>query len=121
MTKAKVADTFWVAPKLTNQQYNSANQYYRTPLAHSDNIDHIYTGPGVGVRAWSQVLELSGGKFVGAIPSDHNPAGQRPDVPVLTPSSASRSDPWAAGTRMATHSTWWVIGNRSNARSVSSR
>ncbi|WP_415949197.1 NUDIX domain-containing protein [Streptomyces sp. KLOTTS4A1] len=29
--------------------------------------------------------------------------------------------PFAAGSKIATHSTWWVIGNRSNARSVRTR
>jgi endonuclease/exonuclease/phosphatase family metal-dependent hydrolase len=73
MNKAKVADTFWVSAQFANHQFNSANQYYRTPPAYADNIDHIYTSPGVGVRAWSQVLTLSSGTFAGTIPSDHNP------------------------------------------------
>lgn len=72
MNSARVADTFWVSPIFANKQYNSANQYYRTPPAFSDNVDHIYASPGVAVRAWSQVLQLKSGKFVGAIPSDHN-------------------------------------------------
>jgi endonuclease/exonuclease/phosphatase family metal-dependent hydrolase len=73
MSKAKVADGFRVSQIFANQQYNSANQYYRTPPASSHNIDHIFADPGVGMRAWSQVLQLSAGKFLGVIPSDHNP------------------------------------------------
>ena len=36
-------------------------------------VDHIYAEPGVGIRAWSQVLQLADGMFRGVIPSDHNP------------------------------------------------
>ena len=73
MAKAGVADGFEVSQIFANRQYNSANQYYRTPPAHADNVDHIYAEAGVGMRAWSQVLQLSAGKFRGVIPSDHNP------------------------------------------------
>jgi endonuclease/exonuclease/phosphatase family metal-dependent hydrolase len=73
MTRAKVADGFEVSEVFANRQYNSANQYYRTPPAFADNVDHIYAEAGVGMRAWSQVLQLSAGKFRGVIPSDHNP------------------------------------------------
>ena len=73
MNRAKIADGFWVSPNLANQQYNSANQYYRTPPAHADNVDHIFAEPGVGMRGWSQVLQLANGQFSGVIPSDHNP------------------------------------------------
>jgi endonuclease/exonuclease/phosphatase family metal-dependent hydrolase len=73
MSRARVADGFRVSQTFANRQYNSANQYYRTPPAFSYNIDHIFADRGVGVRAWSQVLHLSAGKFVGVIPSDHNP------------------------------------------------
>jgi endonuclease/exonuclease/phosphatase family metal-dependent hydrolase len=73
MRRAKAADGFSVSQIFANRQYNSANQYYRTPPASADNIDHIFADPGVGMRAWSQVLQLSAGKFRGVIPSDHNP------------------------------------------------
>lgn len=45
MNKAKAADSFWVSPKLANQQYNSANQYYRTPLAYADSTRTEAGGP----------------------------------------------------------------------------
>jgi endonuclease/exonuclease/phosphatase family metal-dependent hydrolase len=57
----------------TNSQYNSVNQYYRTPPTHSLHVDDIVTTPGVQVRSWAEVLALHDGKFVGPIPSDHNP------------------------------------------------
>ena len=41
MSRAKVADGFEVSQIFANRQYNSANQYYRTPPAFSDNVDHI--------------------------------------------------------------------------------
>jgi endonuclease/exonuclease/phosphatase family metal-dependent hydrolase len=68
-----IADTKDVAQHRTNTRYDSANEYYRTPPAWGENLDHIWAVPGVGVRDWEQLLHLSGGKFVGTIPSDHNP------------------------------------------------
>lgn len=67
------ADTSLVAPSRTNAQYNTANQYHRTPPASGLALDRIYAAPGVAVVAWRQVLQLSGGRFAGVIPSDHNP------------------------------------------------
>jgi endonuclease/exonuclease/phosphatase family metal-dependent hydrolase len=66
------ADAQLVAPHRTNVQYNSANQYRRTPPKSGLALDRIYASPGVAVGAWRQVLELSGGRLVGVIPSDHN-------------------------------------------------
>jgi endonuclease/exonuclease/phosphatase family metal-dependent hydrolase len=57
----------------TNAKYNSVNQYYRTPPRHSLHVDDIVTTPGVQVRSWAEVLSLHDKKFVGPIPSDHNP------------------------------------------------
>ena len=73
MRAAHIADTRDVSPTRTNEQYDSENEYSRTPLAFSIFIDYLYAGPGVSVSAWGQALHLSGGKFVGTIPSDHNP------------------------------------------------
>jgi hypothetical protein len=36
-------------------------------------VDHVYAPPGVAVRRWQMVLDLTRGRFVGVIPSDHNP------------------------------------------------
>src|SRR5918998_822351 len=69
MSRARIADGFEVSQIFANRQYNSANQYYRTPPAYADNVDHIFAEPGVGIRAWSQVLQLSAGQFRGVIPS----------------------------------------------------
>ena len=33
----------------------------------------MYAPAGVAVRGWALALNLTAGKFVGAIPSDHNP------------------------------------------------
>lgn len=70
---AGAADAQHVAVHRTLQQYNTANQYLRTPPASGLALDHLYVQPGVGVTAYRQVLKLSGGRFVGVIPSDHNP------------------------------------------------
>jgi len=68
-----VADGLDQAQVLGNQRYNSANGYSRTPPAFGQSIDHVYAPPGVGIPAWRLLLNLSGGKFVGVMPSDHNP------------------------------------------------
>jgi endonuclease/exonuclease/phosphatase family metal-dependent hydrolase len=70
---AHVADGLDSAQWLGNQQYNSANGYWRAPPAFGQSIDHIYAPPGVAVVSWRLLLNLSGGKFTGVMPSDHNP------------------------------------------------
>jgi endonuclease/exonuclease/phosphatase family metal-dependent hydrolase len=67
------ADADEVAQVRVNRQYNSANQYKRTPMAGGYDVDHVYVPAGVAVRRWEIVMNLSHGRFVGAIPSDHNP------------------------------------------------
>jgi endonuclease/exonuclease/phosphatase family metal-dependent hydrolase len=73
MQAAGVADAEHVAQVRRFQQYNSANQYHRTPPAAGLALDHLYVSAGVAVPRWRQVLRLSAGRFVGVIPSDHNP------------------------------------------------
>jgi endonuclease/exonuclease/phosphatase family metal-dependent hydrolase len=62
-----------VAQTKVNAQYNSANQYKRTPPTGGLHIDHVYVPQGVAVRHWEMELDLTAGQFVGVIPSDHNP------------------------------------------------
>jgi endonuclease/exonuclease/phosphatase family metal-dependent hydrolase len=68
-----IEDGFSVAQTLTNGSYNSANEYLRRPPASADRIDHIFAPPGIAVPSAGIVLNLKNGKFVGVIPSDHNP------------------------------------------------
>ena len=56
-----------------NAQYNSANQYRRTPPASGLHLDHVSVPQGVAIRRWEMGLDLTAGQFVGTIPSDHNP------------------------------------------------
>ena len=44
-----------------------------SPLASGLSIDHVFASPGIAVTAWREILQLRGGKFLGVIPSDHNP------------------------------------------------
>ena len=62
-----------VALSHTNAQYNSANQYQRVALADGRDIDYLFASPGISVLSWGVALHLSRGRFVGVIPSDHNP------------------------------------------------
>jgi endonuclease/exonuclease/phosphatase family metal-dependent hydrolase len=73
MRAARVADAEKVAQTLVNWRYNSANLYLRRPPAVDQSIDYVYAGPGVGVASREVVLSLAQGRFVGVIPSDHNP------------------------------------------------
>jgi endonuclease/exonuclease/phosphatase family metal-dependent hydrolase len=73
MQAANVNDAFAVAVHKSNTQYNSANGYYRKAPADAERIDYIWASQGVAVTSWTQLLNLAKGKFVGVMPSDHNP------------------------------------------------
>ncbi|HWB66599.1 MAG TPA: endonuclease/exonuclease/phosphatase family protein [Mycobacteriales bacterium] len=73
MRKADVADAFNVAQSHKNSRFNSANGYFRKPPAAGIYLDHIFASPGVAVKSWRLMLNLQHGRFVGVIPSDHNP------------------------------------------------
>jgi endonuclease/exonuclease/phosphatase family metal-dependent hydrolase len=73
MRNALVADALSSAVHRTRPTYNSANGYFRRPPHSSDSIDHIFAPPGIGVESAGIELDLRAGRFVGVIPSDHNP------------------------------------------------
>jgi endonuclease/exonuclease/phosphatase family metal-dependent hydrolase len=73
MHSANIDDSFDVAQSHTNAKYNSANDYYRRPPAFGYHLDYIFVTPGIAVKSWKLIIDLSHGKFVGIIPSDHNP------------------------------------------------
>jgi endonuclease/exonuclease/phosphatase family metal-dependent hydrolase len=73
MRAAHFVNDYTVAQHRVRARYNSANQYERVPPKTGDHIDAVYTGPGVAVNSWREILRLSHGRIVGVIPSDHNP------------------------------------------------
>jgi hypothetical protein len=73
MRSTRAADAWNVAQSVVNGRYSSVNQYKRTPPVGIGSYDRIFGSPGVAIRRWDQLLTLSSGKFVGTIPSDHNP------------------------------------------------
>jgi len=73
MRNAHIPDSIEVAASYYRSQYDSINALYRTARHGHGSIDHIYASVGVGVKGWGELLHISGGKFVGTIPSDHNP------------------------------------------------
>ena len=73
MRASHMTDARAVATKRYHASYNSANQYDRVPPLHHHCIDFIYTGPGVGVHSWGVIADLHHHRFVGVIPSDHDP------------------------------------------------
>jgi hypothetical protein len=81
MRAAHIADGLQCAQSLANQTYNSANQYKRIPPRDSNSIDHVFAEPGVAINTWSELLNVSNGRLVGVIPSDHNPVVSKVSVP----------------------------------------
>jgi endonuclease/exonuclease/phosphatase family metal-dependent hydrolase len=73
MRAAHIVNAYNAAQTRKLAGYNSANDLYRTPPRFGDHIDYIFAPPGVAVLSWRQVIDLSHGKLVGVIPSDHNP------------------------------------------------
>mgnify|MGYP001606196206 CR=1 FL=1 len=99
MSAAGIDDAFEVAQSRTNAQYDSANNYQRTPPASGQDIDAIFAPAGVAVSSWGMEMLLDNGQFSGVIPSDHNAvyadllvpylpaASPAPPAPVVTPTS----------------------------------
>lgn len=79
MTDAKLA-----AQRLYNARYSSINNYKRIAPVGGGASDHAYVSPGVGVASWGEMLHVRHGKFVGVIPSDHNPVWSELLLPVST-------------------------------------
>jgi endonuclease/exonuclease/phosphatase family metal-dependent hydrolase len=73
MRAAHIPDGIDVAQHHTNSKYDSINALYRSPKKGGGSADHIYASGGVGVKLWGELLHLRNGRFVGTIPSDHNP------------------------------------------------
>ncbi|HEX3705362.1 MAG TPA: endonuclease/exonuclease/phosphatase family protein [Mycobacteriales bacterium] len=76
-----VADAFDVAQSRAGTKYDSANNFERKAPAHRKYIDGVFVPPGVGATAWKQIVDLSHGRFVGVIPSDHNPIVATIEIP----------------------------------------
>ena len=73
MRAAGIVDSRLVAQAHANN-YNSMNFLQRTPSPYPvDVIDYVFASPGVSATAWSLAMNLSKGKIVGIIPSDHHP------------------------------------------------
>jgi len=68
-----VNDAINVAQSHSNEVYNSENGYVRVALKNGGCIDRIFAEPGVAIRTWAQMLTVKKGRYVGVIPSDHNP------------------------------------------------
>lgn len=73
MRRAAIADAHDAAQLLVHGRYDSANRNLRRPPAVGQSIDSVLAPPGVGVLSREIVLHLSHGRFVGVLPSDHNP------------------------------------------------
>jgi endonuclease/exonuclease/phosphatase family metal-dependent hydrolase len=81
MRSAHVPDGIEVAQSRPRAQFDSINALFRTARKGHGSIDHIYASGGVGVRTWGELLNISSGKFVGTIPSDHNPVWAALTIP----------------------------------------
>jgi endonuclease/exonuclease/phosphatase family metal-dependent hydrolase len=81
MNAAGIPNAYDVAQHRTNARYNTSNQYQRRPQHYFAHMDEVFVSNGVAVHAWSQLLHLASGRFVGVIPSDHNPVVVTLDYP----------------------------------------
>lgn len=81
MTQHHISDAFNVAQARDNASYNTANGYRTRPPRDGARIDYVYAPEGVGVGSWRMIMRLRHGKFVGTIPSDHNPVVVTLSVP----------------------------------------
>ncbi|HEX3705925.1 MAG TPA: endonuclease/exonuclease/phosphatase family protein [Mycobacteriales bacterium] len=81
MNAAGIPNAYNVAQHRTNAKYNTANQYVTRPQHYFAHMDEVFAPDGVAVHSWNQLLHVSRGKFVGVIPSDHNPVVVTLDLP----------------------------------------
>ena len=81
MRAAGIPDGIDVAQKRVNAQYDSINELFRMARKGDGSFDHIYATPGIGVRSWAELLHIRHGRFVGTIPSDHNPVVSNVEIP----------------------------------------
>jgi endonuclease/exonuclease/phosphatase family metal-dependent hydrolase len=68
-----IADAFNVAQHRSMAHYDTGNGYRTRPPHVGARIDYVFAPQGVAVNSWRLVMRLHHGKFVGTIPSDHNP------------------------------------------------
>jgi len=83
MTTHGYNDTYDVATSRSHADFNSANGYERTPPKQHMRLDYIFTQNGIAVKSWAMLINLTHGKFVGVIPSDHNPIVANLQIPYL--------------------------------------
>jgi endonuclease/exonuclease/phosphatase family metal-dependent hydrolase len=81
MRAAHINDSRLVAQTFRRGTYDSMNQYRRHPYHYSFDIDYVWAPPGVAAATYGTAMFLSGGAFVGTIPSDHNPVYTRVHFP----------------------------------------
>jgi endonuclease/exonuclease/phosphatase family metal-dependent hydrolase len=79
--QAGMRDALTIAADKVAAKYDSDNEYLRTPPHRGIDIDHLYVSSGLAVPLAGINLELRHGKFVGPIPSDHNPVSAIVDFP----------------------------------------
>jgi endonuclease/exonuclease/phosphatase family metal-dependent hydrolase len=81
MKRNHIADAFNVAQVHARAGYNTANHYMRRPPHVGARIDYVFAPPGVGVKSWKLIMRLRHGRYVGTIPSDHNPLAADITIP----------------------------------------
>jgi endonuclease/exonuclease/phosphatase family metal-dependent hydrolase len=81
MNDLDIPNAYNVAQHRTNARFNTANQYETRPQQYYAHMDAVFAPNGVAVHSWAELLHVSHGKFVGVIPSDHNPVTVTLDIP----------------------------------------
>lgn len=76
-------DSYELASALYRPNYNTYNDWSKTPVISrtwGDHVDHVWVKPAVGVVNWASVAFFADGRYV-TLPSDHNPLAVRILVP----------------------------------------
>jgi hypothetical protein len=81
MQAAGIPDAYALAQHLSNQKWNTANRYRTRPKPSFAHMDKLFVSRGIGVRSWTQLVNISHGRQIGVIPSDHNPVVVSLEIP----------------------------------------
>ncbi len=81
MNAAGIPNSYNVAQHRVNEKWNTANRYRTRPKPSFAHMDTLFVSRGIGVKSWRELVRISRGRFVGVIPSDHNPVVTDLEIP----------------------------------------
>lgn len=81
MKSLGIPNAYALAQHRVNQRWNTANRYRTRPKPSFAHMDELFVSRGIAVRSWRELLDISHGRMVGVIPSDHNPVVAHLEIP----------------------------------------